>query len=197
MQAAALELFARQGFEKTTVADIAARAGVTRRTFTRHFADKRDVLFSGSVADLPETALVEGVARADGDLSPLQMIASAVVEYDWDGLGARRLHRQRHDVIAANPELTERELLKYEAIALAFTDTLRRRGVDGAAARLTADVGVALFRSAYDRWLDSSADAGMGEIVEDVVAALRTATAGDAGGRFLPARPAAVGPGAR
>ena len=187
MQAAALELFAEQGFERTTVADIAASAGVTRRTFARHFADKRDVLFSGSVPVLPENALVGEIARADGDLGPLQVIASAIANYEWDALGSRSLHRKRHDVIAAIPELTERELLKYESIALAFVGALRRRGVDAVGARLAAHVGIAVFRSAYDRWLDAPADTGMSEIVEDVVARLRAATAPDAGGRFLPA----------
>src|SRR3982074_1927337 len=89
MQMAALELFAEQGFEKTTANEIAARAGVTRRTFFRHFSDKREVLFSGPVTDFPETALVDGIARADGDLMPLQMIASAVAGYDWDALAPR------------------------------------------------------------------------------------------------------------
>jgi AcrR family transcriptional regulator len=99
---------------------------VTRRTFSRHFPDKREVLFSlsGSVTDLPETALVEGIARADGNLMPLQMIASAIAGYDWDALSPRPLQRKRHTVIMANPELMERELIKYEAIALAFAETL-------------------------------------------------------------------------
>ncbi len=174
---AALELFAKQGFEKTTVNEITARAGVTRRTFSRHFPDKREVLFSvhASVTDLPETALVEGIARADGDLMPLQMIASAIAGYDWDALSPRPLQRKRHAVIMANPELMERELIKYEAIALAFTETLRQRGFDAGAARLAADAGIAIFRSAYDRWLDASDDTGMGQIIEDVVTTLRTA----------------------
>src|SRR5262249_39252968 len=170
MQMAALELFAEQGFEKTTATEIAARAGVTRRTFFRHFSDKREVLFSGSVTDLPETALVEGIARADGGLMPLHMIVSAIVGYDWDALSPRPLQRKRHAVIMANPELMERELIKYEAIALAFAGTLRLRGFDAGAARLAADVGIAIFRLAYDRWLDASDDIGMGQIVEDVVA---------------------------
>lgn len=172
---AALELFAKQGFEKTTVNQITARAGVTRRTFSRHFPDKREVLFSGSVTDLPETVLVEQIARADGDLMPLQMIASAIVGFDWDALAPRPLQRKRHAVIMANQELMERELIKYEAIALAFTETLRQRGFDAGAARLAADAGIAIFRSAYDRWLDASEDTGMGQIIEDVVTTLRTA----------------------
>jgi AcrR family transcriptional regulator len=177
MQMAALELFAKQGFQKTTVHEITARAGVTRRTFSRHFPDKREVLFtfSGSVTDLPETELVEGVARADGDLMPLQMIASAIAGYDWDALAPRPLQRKRQAVIMANPELMERELIKYEAIALAFTETLRQRGFDAGVARLAADAGIAIFRSAYDRWLDASDDTKMGQIIEDVVSALRTA----------------------
>jgi AcrR family transcriptional regulator len=185
MQAAALDLFAEQGFEKTTVVDIAARAGVTRRTFARHFPDKREVLFSGSVADLPETALVEGISRADAGPTALQMIVSAIAGYDWDGLAPRALHRRRHDVIAANPELRERELLKFDAIALALTDALRQRGFDAGAARLAADVGIAVFRSAYDRWLGAAPEVTMGRIVHDVVAVLRTdvvAAAGDRSG---------------
>jgi AcrR family transcriptional regulator len=185
MQMAALELFAEQGFEKTTVNEIAARAGVTRRTFFRHFSDKREVLFSGSVTDLPETALVEGIACADGDLMPLQMIASAIVGYDWDALSPRPLQRKRNAVIMANQELMERELVKYEAIALAFTETLRQRGFDAGVARLAADVGIAIFRSAYDRWLDASEDTGMGQVIEDVVTTLRTAVGADASGQFL------------
>jgi AcrR family transcriptional regulator len=185
MQTAALELFAEQGFEKTTANEIAARAGVTRRTFFRHFSDKREVLFSGPVTDFPETALVEGIARADGHLMPLQMIASSVAGYDWDALAPRPLQRKRHAVIAANPELMERQLIKYEAIRLGFAKVLRQRGFDDGAARLAADVGIAICRSAYDRWLDASEDTGMGQVIHDIVAMLRTAVGTEASGQFL------------
>lgn len=185
MQTAALELFAEQGFEKTTADEIAARAGVTRRTFFRHFPDKREVLFSGSAAGLPETALVEAVARADAGPMPLQMIVSAIAGYDWDALAPRWLQRKRLAVIMANPELMERELIKYEAVALAFTEALRQRGFEAGAARLAADAGIAVFRLAYDRWLDAGEDTPMGQIIADVVATLRTVVDADAGAQFL------------
>ena len=185
MQLAALELFAEQGYEKTTVTEIAARAGVTRRTFFRHFSDKREVLFSGSVSHVPETALVEGIARADGGLMPLPMIVSAIAGFDWDALAPRPLQRRRNAVIMANPELMERELIKYEAIALAFAETLRQRGFDVGAARLAADVSIAVFRSAYDRWLDADEDTEMGQVIEEVFATLRTAVGAAADGQLL------------
>jgi AcrR family transcriptional regulator len=185
LQIAALELFAEQGFEATTVDQIAARAGVTRRTFGRHFSDKREVLFAGSVTDAPEAALVAGVARADMALAPLQMIAAAIAAYDWYGLAPRARHRQRHAVITANPELMERELIKYEAVAVAFADALRQRGVDACAARLAASAGIAVFRTAYERWLAAGDDADMGQIVADVVSALQSVVAGDVAGRLL------------
>ena len=122
MQLAAIELFAEQGFEKTTVTEIAARAGVTRRTFFRHFPDKREVLFSGSVTDLPETALVEGIARADGDLMPLQMIASAIAGYDWArkarqaAVGASAAGRPAEPLMCTAPGLAPAR-----RVALAFT----------------------------------------------------------------------------
>lgn len=184
LQNAALELFAEQGFEATTVNDIAARAGVTRRTFFRHFPDKREVLFTGSVADAPETALVAGIAQADIALGPVQMIAAAIADYDWDGFAPRALQRRRHAVIAANPELMERDLIKYEAIVVAFADALRRRGIEACAARLAADAGIAVFRAAYERWLAAD-DADMGQIVTDVVATLRSAVAGGVADRLL------------
>ena len=56
---AALELYGERGFEQTTVAEIAQRAGLTERTFFRHFADKREVLFSGEVDDLVLSALAD------------------------------------------------------------------------------------------------------------------------------------------
>ncbi|MGW5718647.1 TetR family transcriptional regulator [Amycolatopsis sp. NPDC003865] len=173
MQQAALELFAEQGFENTTADEIAARAGVTKRTFFRHFPDKREVLFHGPASGFPVAAVIEGIARADATMRPLRMIASAVAGYDWDGLAPRLLQRKRHAVIAANPELLERQLIKYEAIRLEFAEVLRQRGFDDDAARLAADIGIALCRSAYELWLRASDDTGMDRIIDDVVDTLR------------------------
>jgi AcrR family transcriptional regulator len=185
LQIAALQLFAEQGFEAATVSEIAARAGVTRRTFFRHFPDKREVLFAGSVTDAPEKALVAGIARADAGLMPLPVVVAAIAAYDWDGFAPRALQRQRHAVITANPELMERELAKYEAITVAFADALVRRGVDPGAARLAADVAIAVFRSAYERWLAASDDdADMGRITAEVVSTLQSVV-GESAGRLL------------
>jgi AcrR family transcriptional regulator len=163
------------------VLDITARAGVTRRTFFRHFPDKREVLFSGGVTDLPETTLVAGVAEADDGLMPVQMIVSAIAGYDWDALAPRPQQRQRHAVILANSELLERELIKHEAAAVALTEVLRQRGFDSCEARLAADIGIAVFRAAYDRWLNAGDGTGMSQIIEDVLAVLRTTVAATAG----------------
>src|SRR5580692_8952475 len=100
---AAMELYLERGFEQTTVAGIAERAGLTERTFFRHFADKREVLFSG--AAFLQDLMVTAVADAPDSAAPLDAVAAAV-----EAAGAmfderREMSRQRQRVIAANPEL--------------------------------------------------------------------------------------------
>src|SRR5260221_10906355 len=130
LQEAALALYAERGFDQTTAAEIAVRAGVTERTFFRHFADKREVLFGGSA--LLQERIVAGVAAAPAADGPLDAVSR--------GLGAaaavlgefrRDLSRQRHAVIAANPELRERELPKLPDYAAAVPAVPRHRGVGG------------------------------------------------------------------
>src|SRR5579859_8016110 len=107
---AALELYSERGFEQTTVAEIAARAGLTERTFFRHYADKREVLFSGSA--MLQDLLVKAVADAPGSAAPMDAVAAAI-EAAGDLLQERRdFARHRQAIIAANPELKERELIK-------------------------------------------------------------------------------------
>lgn len=171
LQAAALNLFSEQGFENTTVAEIAARAGVTTRTFFRHFADKREVLFAGA-ADF-QRLLVDGTVEAPSELAPLDAIAAALAAYDWHAMAPHSAQRQRQAVIAASPELLERELIKFDALSAAFADGLRRRGIDDSAAKLAAHAGITVFRTAYDRWIDTDAETDMTEIVDDVLARFR------------------------
>ena len=124
---AALKLYVERGFEQTTVAEIAKEAGLTERTFFRHFADKREVLFSGS-AELHEL-LVDTLAGCPAGVAPLDAIARALESAGGMFRERGSFARQRHTVIVANPELQERELLKLASLAAALAEALRRRGV--------------------------------------------------------------------
>jgi AcrR family transcriptional regulator len=139
LEQAALKLYVERGFEQTTVAEIAKEAGLTERTFFRYFADKREVLFSGAGA--LQELLVTSVADAPDSVAPIEAIAGALAAAG-DILQQRREYsRQRQRVIAANPELQERELLKLASLAAALAEALRRRGVREPAASLTAEAG--------------------------------------------------------
>jgi AcrR family transcriptional regulator len=164
---AALELYAERGFDGTTVADIAERAGLTERTFFRHFADKREVLFGG--ADTLDI-LVDAV---DGETPLAAAIAGfaavgAVIE------DRRAFAEQRSAVIAANPELQERELIKLASWADAVRDVLVDQGVDIEEAALAAQVALAVFRSAFQRWLTGTEDAGLAQRIHETAGELRT-----------------------
>ncbi len=109
LQEAALALYSERGFDQTTAAQIAARAGLTERTFYRHFADKREVLFGGSA--LLQERIVAGVTRAPAGDGPLDAVCRGLdAAAAMLGEFRRDLSRQRQAVIAANPELREREL---------------------------------------------------------------------------------------
>jgi AcrR family transcriptional regulator len=152
LRTAAIELFLELGYENVTVAQIADRSGLTRRTFSRYFTDKRDVLFAGSER-LPEL-LAEALGQADPRLSSFEALLTALAEVG-SVLGERViLHAaRRQEVIARSPELQERGRTKFAAVADALSAALRQRGVEATVATLYADVGVAIFRSGFDRWL--------------------------------------------
>jgi AcrR family transcriptional regulator len=158
LQGAALDLFSRQGFENTTVAEIATQAGVNRRTFFRHFTDKRDVLFAGA-AEL-EALLVGRTVDAQSNLAPLDAIVAALAAIGTDSMVPRHYLRQRQAVIAASPELMERELIKFDSLSAAFADGLRQRGVDDPTAGLAAQAGVSILRTAYRSPTTCSPDSG-------------------------------------
>jgi AcrR family transcriptional regulator len=154
LRRAALDLYTENGFEQTTVADIAARAGVTERTFFRHFSDKREVLFDGS--ELLQQSVVDAIASAPASVPPLQT-AGAAMEAAASFLQDRRDYaRQRAAAIAADPSLQERELFKLAALGAAVAEALRARGVPEPAATLAAETGVTVFKVGFERWLDGS-----------------------------------------
>jgi AcrR family transcriptional regulator len=172
---AALELYLERGYEQTTVAEIAARAGLTERTFFRHFADKREVLFAGS-GEL-ERLLTEKVAEARAELSPLDAVAAGlqalVPLFELRG----DYPRQRSQVVAANADLQERELIKMAKLAVATAGALRRRGVKEPVASLTAEAGIAVFRVSFARWVDPSNKRKLSTLIRDSMKALKAVTA--------------------
>ncbi len=177
LQEAALVLFAERGFDQTTAAEIAARAGVTERTFYRHFADKREVLFGGS--DLLQGVIVAGVATAPADDGPLDAVTRGLeAAASFFGEFRRDLSALRHSVIAANPELREREFAKLGAYAAAVAEALRQRGVGEPRATLAADAGMTVLRVSIDRWATGGDDRDLTAILEDSVGELRALAAG-------------------
>jgi AcrR family transcriptional regulator len=172
----AMELYAKRGYDQTTVAEIAERAGLTERTFFRHFADKREVLFAGS-NDLRDL-LVRAVAGAPSAATPIEAVASGLLAAGAAFNDERRDYsRRRQSIIAANAELRERELIKLAALASAIADTLRRRGVPDPAATLTAEAGIAVFRVAFERWVDDRNELGWSELVRSSLAELKVLVA--------------------
>ena len=176
LEKAALELYGERGFELTTVAEIAERAGLTERTFFRHFADKREVLFSG--AGSLQELLVTTLAEAPDSLAPIDAVAAALEAVGALFQGRRDFARQRQRIIVDNVELQERELIKLATLSAALADTLRRRGVAEPAASLTADAGIAVFRIAFERWVAETNRQQLSAIIRESLDELKAVTAG-------------------
>jgi AcrR family transcriptional regulator len=171
---AAMDLFAERGFEQTTAGDIAERAGVTERTFFRHFADKREVLFDG--AKIMERTAYDAILAAPADLSPFAAALAGMVA-GGDLLKDRREHSVRRSrIIAANPSLHERELLKLAAMVDATAEALRGRGVAEPTAGLAAHSAVTVFRVAFTRWLSTEDPPDFADCIAETATALRALT---------------------
>lgn len=169
---AAMELFEERGFEATTVADIAARAGLTKRTFFRYFADKREVLFAGT--EVLQEKFVAAIADAPADDCPLDAVAAGLhamadVFEEMEG-GSRR----RQAVIAANPELQERELIKLNGYAAAAAGALRGRGVAEPGATLAGEAGMAVLRIAFEQWTSGPEGQDLHQLLRDALAEMKT-----------------------
>ena len=175
LEQAAMELFIERGFEQATVTEIARRAGLTQRTFFRHFADKREVLFWGQGA--LQELLVSTVGSAPASAAPIDAVAAAL-EAAGASLQERHEHaRQRQAIINANPELRERELIKLATLASAIAAALRQRGVSDPAASLTAEAGIAVFKVAFERWVSDPGQPDLPKIIRQSLDDLRAVTA--------------------
>jgi AcrR family transcriptional regulator len=176
LEKAALDLYGERGFENTTVAEIAARAGLTERTFFRHYSDKREVLFAG--AGPLQELLVNSVAGAPDTATPIDAIAAGL-RGAADLLQERREFAvQRYVVIAANPELQERELIKLATLASALAVALRRRGVEEPTASLAAEAGIAVFKVAFERWINDKDRRDLPRLIRESLEQLKDVTTG-------------------
>jgi len=168
---AALTLYAEQGFEKTTAAEIAARAGLTERTFFRHYADKREVLFYGM--DSLRDILVHAVADAPISAGPMEAAGAALEAVAGMVAENPEYARLRNAVVSANAELQERELIKLAQLAAAMSGALRDRGIPEPAASLAAETGVAVYRVAFARWISEPGQPDLPSILRESLEELR------------------------
>lgn len=160
---AALGLFAEQGYDETTVAQIAERAGLTRSTFFRHFADKREILTAGQ--KVLSRLLAEGIDTAPADATPMAAVAAGLERASGEMTSFNReLGPLLHAAIEANEELQNRAALKSIGMAAAMAEALARRGVAEAAAQVAAEIGVLAFKLGYARWADPARDEDPGEL---------------------------------
>ena len=173
---AALDLFAEQGYDNTTVAQIAQRAGLTKSTFFRHFPDKREVLAAGQ--DTLCQLFAEGIASAPASATPLEAVAAGLDAAAEAFIPERRdLGRKMQAAIAASSELQERDTLKRVGLAKAITNTLKKRGVPDPTASLAAEIGILALRTAHARWSDPTNGQELAVLARQSIHELQTASA--------------------
>ncbi len=168
-----MELYGNPGYDQVTVAQIAERARLTRRTFFRYFADKREVLFFGS--ERLEAFVVESLLAGAPGTPVLAAVSAALVAVaraaDEDAAFADFM-RRRHALIRTYADLRERELSKLASLASAASNALRRRGVPEPTASLAAEAGVAAFKVGFERWIDDAERRKMGHHVREAMLGL-------------------------
>jgi len=175
LMSAAIELIDEQGYEATTVAQIAQRAGLTKRTFFRYFSDKREVLFSGS--DELQRRWLEGVAAAPADATALAVVTTGLDPVAEMFAELFDFARMRAKIIEANPELQERELIKLQNLAGAIKAALIERGVSANAAILASQMGVTVFHVAFAHWVAQDDPTAFRRLMDESLDELRSVTA--------------------
>ncbi|KJE21123.1 transcriptional regulator, TetR family [Frankia torreyi] len=171
LQEAALALYGERGYEETTVAEIAERAGLTKRTFFRYFTDKREVLFRGS--ELLEQQMVAAIEAAPASASALGLIGAALDAAAIRFEEVREFAGPRHRIIASSHELQERELIKAASLAAAMAGALRARGLGDTTAALAARTGTTIMHVAFEQWVEDPDQTPFQRIARDVLAQLR------------------------
>ncbi len=172
LQSAAMALFLERGYAEVTVADIAERAGLTKRSFFNHFVDKREVLFAD--AEAFRRTLTEYLAALDPRTQPLEAAISTLTHAGLSLAGYGQVAGARRELIASSTELQERNLVKLASLSQDLQDGLTARGATPRAARFAAQAAIAVFNAAYDDWIDHP-DADFAGLMNQALDDLRTA----------------------
>ena len=171
---AAVALFTEQGYDATTVNEIAERAGLTKTTFFRHFTDKREVLFAGQ--GIHGRLMTEAIAASPEEATPLQAVRAAL-----DALTStfpeerREFSTQIRAILTGNSELLERAVFKRVHLATAMADALHKRNVPDPTAILAAELGSRAFYQAFDEWTDPTNQQTLADLARQALDELRTA----------------------
>jgi AcrR family transcriptional regulator len=176
LEQAAYELFRDRGYKETTVADIAKRAGLTERTFFRHYADKREVLFGG--AAVLQSELLRALDDLPPGISTFEAVRTAVEAVAKVMHGRRDLARERQRIVSAHTDLQERELIKRATLTATLAEALKRRGAPEPAASLAADMGLGVFYVGFSHWLEEPAERELVEVVREGFDQLKAVAAG-------------------
>lgn len=165
---AAVESFLERGYDDVTVAEITERAGLTKRTFFRHFQDKREVLFAGQ--DILSGLLADAIAAAPESATPIEAISAALTATEAAMDANRREWAAKvQRVVAGQPDLRERELLKRAKLRGAMASALRTRGVPDPSATLAAEIGGLAFTTAFARWVEPANERAFGELAQEAL----------------------------
>ncbi|MFF3572745.1 TetR/AcrR family transcriptional regulator [Nocardia jiangxiensis] len=161
---AAIELFAEHGYDATTTAQIAERAGLTKTTLFRLFPDKREIVFQGQAALV--TLVTEAVQGAPAEATPAELVTAGVRALS----GAhtqdhREIGRALDPIVASSAELRERAVFKRSAITAAFEQALDHRVGDPRRAGVLADLGVRSYYEGYRNWVTADDDRSLTEHV--------------------------------
>jgi AcrR family transcriptional regulator len=164
LQRAALELFVEQGFAATTVPQITDRAGLTTRTFFRHFADKREVFFDGDAIPQLARRMLE---QAPADLDPLTLLRQGLRQVGTERFDGRREEMRRsRDIILAEPALRERDAQKRDDLVRVLRPSLMARGIDPLRAALLAETTVVVLHVALELWLAEPEERAFGDVTD-------------------------------
>jgi AcrR family transcriptional regulator len=171
LETAAIELFVEQGFAATTVPEITARAGLTTRTFFRHFTDKREVLFGG---DQAAAAAQRMLAEAPDDMEPLPLLVSGLRAIAAERFEGRRDDlRVRREIVRSDDGLRERDLRKRGVLREETRKAMVARGVDRTTAALLGEICATLLFVSLEEWLDRDDTRPLADIMLDTLASLR------------------------